>query len=53
MSLHGALTDLRMLLSHLYLAPGGSPAWCFTRVCRMVIDLVLVDEKRLVDSRIT
>lgn len=39
-----------MLLSHPYLAPGGSPAWCATRVRRVVIDFVLADEKRLVDS---
>ncbi len=52
MSLPGPLTASRMLLFHPYLVPGGSPAWCVTRVCRMVIDLALADETRLDDDSI-
>ena len=48
MSLLGALTDSRMLLSHPYLVPGGSPAWCVTKIWQIAAASALTDETHLV-----
>ena len=50
MSLSGALTDSRMLLSHLYLAPGESPAWCATKIWQMAATSALTNEMTLLDK---
>ena len=42
----GALTDSRMLLSHPYLVPGGSPIWCATKIWQIAAASALTDEMR-------